>query len=73
LDAHALYYALERFVLPVFYFNRDRFVDMMRYAIALNGSFFTAQRMLQEYVTKAYGAAAAAAAIPPGTQGVLPA
>jgi hypothetical protein len=27
---------------------------VMRYAIALNGSFFTAQRMLQEYVTKAY-------------------
>ena len=27
----------------------------MRYAIALNGSFFTAQRMLQEYVVKAYG------------------
>ena len=72
-DAHALYYALERLVLPVFYFNRDRFVDMMRYAIALNGSFFTAQRMLQEYVTKAYGAAAVAAAIPPGTQDVLPA
>jgi hypothetical protein len=26
----------------------------MRYAIALNGSFFTAQRMLQEYLIKAY-------------------
>ena len=30
------------------------FVDVMRHAIALNGSFFNAQRMLQEYVTKAY-------------------
>jgi len=28
----------------------------MRYAIALNGSFFTAQRMLQEYIVKGYGA-----------------
>jgi hypothetical protein len=27
---------------------------MMRYAIALNGSFFNAQRMLHEYVIKAY-------------------
>jgi starch phosphorylase len=52
--ASALYDKLERTVLPLFYRSRDRFVDVMRYAIALNGSFFTAQRMLQEYVLKAY-------------------
>jgi starch phosphorylase len=52
--ATALYDALERVVLPAFYQRRDAFIDVMRYAIALNGSFFTAQRMLQEYVTKAY-------------------
>jgi hypothetical protein len=40
---------------PFFYRNRDRFTGVMRYAIALNGSFFTAQRMLKEYVVKAYG------------------
>ena len=50
-----LYDTLERTVLPLFYRDRDRFTEMMRYAIALNGSFFTAQRMLQEYVVKAYG------------------
>jgi starch phosphorylase len=27
---------------------------MMRHAIALNGSFFNTQRMLQQYVVKAY-------------------
>ncbi|MBI4266604.1 MAG: alpha-glucan family phosphorylase [Acidobacteria bacterium] len=53
--AAALYDALERTVLPLFYRDRDRFTQVMRYAIALNGSFFTAQRMLQEYVVKAYG------------------
>jgi starch phosphorylase len=53
--AAALYDALEHTVLPLFYGQRDRFAEVMRYAIALNGSFFTAQRMLQEYVTKAYG------------------
>ena len=52
----ALYDTLEHTVAPLFYRNRDRFTHMMRYAIALNGSFFTAQRMLQEYVVKAYGA-----------------
>jgi starch phosphorylase len=54
--AAALYDTLEHTVVPLFYRNRDRFTDVMRYAIALNGSFFTAQRMLQEYVVKAYGA-----------------
>ena len=53
--AAALYDTLEDTVAPLFYRNRDRFTDVMRYAIALNGSFFTAQRMLQEYVVKAYG------------------
>jgi starch phosphorylase len=54
IDATALYNALERTVLPTFYGPRDQFIDMMRYAIALNGSFFTAQRMLREYLIKAY-------------------
>jgi starch phosphorylase len=53
--ATALYDTLERTVLPLFYERRAGFIDVMRYSIALNGSFFTAQRMLQEYVLKAYG------------------
>jgi len=53
-DASALYDTLERAVLPTFYEQREAFIDMMRYTIALNGGFFTAQRMLQEYLAKAY-------------------
>jgi starch phosphorylase len=53
-DARALYETLERTVLPLFYQRRDGFIDVMRHAIGLNGSFFTAQRMLQEYMIKAY-------------------
>jgi starch phosphorylase len=52
--AAALYDTLERAVLPTFYQRREAFIDIMRHAIALNGAFFTAQRMLQEYVLKAY-------------------
>jgi starch phosphorylase len=52
--AAALYDTLERTVLPTFYENREAFIDMMRYTIALNGGFFTAQRMVQEYLAKAY-------------------
>ena len=54
-DATALYNTLEQSVLPLFYQRHDAFVDVMRHAIALNGSFFTAQRMVQEYALKAYG------------------
>jgi starch phosphorylase len=53
-DARDLYTALEETVIPLFYRRHDEFIDIMRYAIALNGSFFTAQRMLQEYIIKAY-------------------
>jgi glycogen phosphorylase len=52
--AASLYEKLERNILPLFYGNRAGLIDIMRHAIALNGSFFTAQRMLQEYLIKAY-------------------
>ena len=45
---------MEHAVIPAFYRERDRFIDVMRHAIALNGSFFNTQRMMQEYVLKAY-------------------
>lgn len=34
--------------------NRDGFIDVMRHCISLNGSFFNTQRMVQQYVVKAY-------------------
>jgi glycogen phosphorylase len=53
-DAAALYDKLEQVVLPLFYDDRQGFISVMRHAIALNGSFFNTQRMLQQYVVKAY-------------------
>ncbi|MFB3907270.1 MAG: alpha-glucan family phosphorylase [Candidatus Eisenbacteria bacterium] len=53
-DAESLYDRLEQLIVPQFYRERDRYIDVMRHAIALNGSFFNAQRMLQQYVVKAY-------------------
>jgi len=53
-DAESLYDKLEYVVLPRFYQNRDLYIDMMRHCIALNGSFFNAQRMMHQYVVKAY-------------------
>lgn len=53
-DAASLYRQLGDVVLPLYYGNRDRFIEVMRHAIALNASHFNTQRMVQEYVTKAY-------------------
>jgi len=53
-DAASLYDKLEREIMPLFYDDRDHFIDVMRHAIALNGSFFNTQRMLQQYVSNAY-------------------
>lgn len=53
-DAASLYDSLEHKIVPAFYRDRDEYVDVMRHAIAINGSFFNTQRMLQQYVLKAY-------------------
>jgi starch phosphorylase len=53
-DAAALYDKLEQVILPLFYGDRQGFINVMRHAIALNGSFFNTQRMMQQYVVKAY-------------------
>ena len=53
-DADSIYNLLEHEVIPMFYRDRDRFIDIMRHSIALNGSFFNTQRMVLQYVLRAY-------------------
>jgi starch phosphorylase len=53
-DAAALYDKLDQVIMPLFYGDPQGFLNIMRHAIALNGSFFNTQRMLQQYVVKAY-------------------
>ncbi|HEX9274389.1 MAG TPA: alpha-glucan family phosphorylase [Candidatus Binatia bacterium] len=53
-DAVSLYDKLEQIVVPLFYKDRDGFIDVMRHSIALNGSFFNTHRMVLQYVLKAY-------------------
>jgi len=54
LDAACLYEKLEGTIVPMFYHDRERFIEIMRHAIAINGSHFNTQRMLQQYVSNAY-------------------
>ncbi len=53
-DAASLYEKLQTRVLPLFYEKRDDFIDVMSHVIALNGSFFNTQRMMHQYVLRAY-------------------
>jgi starch phosphorylase len=53
-DAEALFEKLRLEVLPCFYREPQRYVRMMRYAIALNASFFNTQRMVLQYLHGAY-------------------
>jgi len=53
-DAESLYSKLEGVILPLYYSSRERYLDVMRHAIAINGSFFNTQRMVQQYITDAY-------------------
>jgi len=50
----SMYNKLEHVILPMFYQKPDAFVSIMRSAIALNGSYFNAQRMIAQYVRNAY-------------------
>jgi starch phosphorylase len=54
LEAAAMYDALEKVVIPLYYNERPRLLEIMRHAIALNGSFFNSHRMMEEYALKAY-------------------
>ncbi len=53
-DADALYNKFEMVILPMFCNEQDRYTEVMRHSIALNASFFNTERMLTQYISKAY-------------------
>ena len=53
-DAEALYDKFELVILPMFCNEPDRYAEVMRHSIALNASFFNTERMLTQYISKAY-------------------
>ena len=53
-EAESLYWKLENVILPMFYKEPSAYVQIMQHAIAINGSFFNTQRMVQQYITDAY-------------------
>jgi len=53
-EADILYSKLENIIIPMYYHNRSAYIEIMRNAVAINGSFFNTERMISQYVTKAY-------------------
>jgi starch phosphorylase len=53
-EISSLYDKLERVILPMYYAMPIEFAKVRRSAIALNGSFYNAQRMVFQYVENAY-------------------
>ena len=53
-DIDDLYDKLEKVVVPMYYGNRDVWIEIMQHCIAINASFFNSHRMVQQYVLNAY-------------------
>jgi starch phosphorylase len=54
VEAESLYAKLRYVILPLFYGSPLGYARVMRNTIAINGSYFTAQRMVQQYHENAY-------------------
>ncbi|HZD75491.1 MAG TPA: alpha-glucan family phosphorylase, partial [Acidobacteriaceae bacterium] len=53
-EAASLYDKLESKILPLYYQDKPGWRKLMQTTIAMNGSFFNTQRMLEQYVSNAY-------------------
>ncbi|MCJ7650486.1 MAG: alpha-glucan family phosphorylase, partial [Candidatus Lokiarchaeota archaeon] len=53
-DAASLYDKLQNIVIPTYYNNRGKWINIMRHCIAMNASFFNTQRMVLQYTLNAY-------------------
>jgi glucan phosphorylase len=53
-EANSLYDRLEQVILPLYYGQPDGWRRIMWSTIAINGPYFNTQRMLKQYVLKAY-------------------
>ncbi|MCI0504894.1 MAG: alpha-glucan family phosphorylase [Gammaproteobacteria bacterium] len=53
-DANFLYSKLENIIMPLYYDNKNGYIEVMRQAVSYNASYFNTERMLSQYITKAY-------------------
>ena len=53
-EVASMYDKLEYSIMPMYYRHPNEFATVMRYSIALNGEFFSAQRMMNQYYHDVY-------------------
>jgi starch phosphorylase len=58
-ESDDLYAKLEHAIAPLYYRDHGAYAQVMRTTLALNGAFFNAQRMVQQYLLDAYAVAEA--------------
>ena len=54
IESASLYHKLESIIVPMFYQKQLEYTKIMRWAIALNGCYYNAQRMVLQYLENAY-------------------
>jgi starch phosphorylase len=53
-ESQSIYNKLSYVILPLFYGSPSLYGGVMRSTIAINGAYFTTERMLQQYLNSAY-------------------
>jgi len=53
-EAQDIYHKLGKYIVPMYYYNRNMWIEVMRNSIAFNASYFNTHRMVKEYVIHAY-------------------
>ena len=54
IDTTDLYNKLEKIIIPTYYKNRKKWINMMKSTIGKNAYYFNTHRMMRRYVTEAY-------------------
>jgi starch phosphorylase len=53
-EAKDLYDKLKDIIIPMFYKDREKWINIMQHSIAINASFFNTHRMVQQYISNSY-------------------
>ncbi|MHA1339968.1 MAG: alpha-glucan family phosphorylase [Promethearchaeota archaeon] len=54
IEAQNIYNLLENEIIPMFYYNKNEWIDRMRHSIKL-GEYFNTHRMVRDYANRAWG------------------
>jgi starch phosphorylase len=53
-EIEQMYDKLENHILPIYYEDKQHWINIQKHCIAMNGSYFHTKRMMEEYLLKGY-------------------